>query len=105
MLLDRADAAGDTTCPVTRTCSERSRCCSPTTCWPTAGRSAATSIGCGATIDRIDVSPLGAGALAGSSLPLDPELHRRPARLRDRVRELARRRVATATTSPRRCSI
>ena len=27
-----------------------------------------------ATIDRLDVSPLGAGALAGSSLPLDPEL-------------------------------
>ena len=26
-----------------------------------------------ATIDRLDVSPLGAGALAGSSLPLDPE--------------------------------
>ncbi len=27
-----------------------------------------------ATIERLDVSPLGAGALAGSSLPLDPEL-------------------------------
>jgi argininosuccinate lyase len=26
-----------------------------------------------ATIDRLDVSPLGAGALAGSSLPLDPD--------------------------------
>jgi argininosuccinate lyase len=27
-----------------------------------------------ATVERLDVSPLGAGALAGSSLPLDPEL-------------------------------
>ncbi len=26
-----------------------------------------------ATVDRLDVSPLGAGALAGSSLPLDPD--------------------------------
>ena len=26
-----------------------------------------------ATRDRLDVSPLGAGALAGSSLPLDPD--------------------------------
>jgi argininosuccinate lyase len=27
-----------------------------------------------ATVERLDVSPLGAGALAGSSLPLDPEM-------------------------------
>src|ERR1019366_6691151 len=26
-----------------------------------------------ATVERLDVSPLGAGALAGSSLPLDPD--------------------------------
>ena len=32
-----------------------------------------TSTGCVATVDRLDVSPLGAGALAGSSLPLDPD--------------------------------
>ena len=43
-------------------------------------------------IDRIDVSPLGAGALAGSSLPLDPDAHRRRPRVRPRVRQLARRR-------------
>ena len=35
-----------------------------------------------ATIDRLDVSPLGAGALAGSSLPLDPARTGRAARLR-----------------------
>jgi argininosuccinate synthase len=60
------------TCPATPTCSGPSPCCSPTTCWPTAGRSPATSTGC-STPGAADVSPLGAGALAGSSLPLDPD--------------------------------
>ena len=32
-------------CPGARTCSTRSRCCCPTTCWPTRGRWCATSIG------------------------------------------------------------
>ena len=41
---------------------------------------------------RLDVSPLGAGALAGSSLPLDPDGDRRRPRLRRRLRQLARRR-------------
>jgi argininosuccinate lyase len=44
-----------------------------TTCWPTAGRWPATSIAARHAGPRIDVSPLGAGALAGSSLPLDPD--------------------------------
>ena len=42
---------------------------------------------------RADVSPLGAGALAGSSLPLDPDGDRDRARVRPPVRELARRGV------------
>ena len=45
-----------------------------------------------ATVARLDVSPLGAGALAGSSLPLDPAATAADARLRRRVRELPRRR-------------
>ena len=39
---------------------------------PRLGARPATSTGCADTIRRLDVSPLGAGALAGSSLPLDP---------------------------------
>ena len=42
-------------------------------------------------LDRIDVSPLGAGALAGSSLPLDPDFTAARLGLRRSVRELARR--------------
>jgi argininosuccinate lyase len=34
------------TCPATPTCSGPSRSCSPTTCWPTAGRWPATSTAC-----------------------------------------------------------
>ena len=97
------------TCPATPTCSAPSRCCSPTTCSPTAGRSAATSTGLLATIERLDVSPLGAGALAGSSLPLDPGVHGRGARLRPAVRQLARRGRRSrlrrrGAVRPRRCS-
>ena len=61
------------TCRATRTCSVPNRCCSLTTCSPTAGRSLATSTGSSTRSTRVDVSPLGAGALAGSSLPLDPD--------------------------------
>ena len=42
---------------------------------------------------RLDVSPLGAGALAGSSLALDPDWCRRRPRVRRPLRELPRRRV------------
>ena len=65
------------TSPATPTCSGPSRCCWPTTCWPTAGRWPATSTGWWPRSNGSNVSPLGAGALAGSSLPLDPELRGR----------------------------
>ena len=57
-----------------------------------------------ATVARLDVSPLGAGALAGSSLPLDPAYTAAALGFAAAVRELARRRAATATSWPRRCS-
>ena len=56
------------------------------------------------SVVRMDVSPLGAGALAGSSLPLDPDGVADDLGFGEPVRELARRRVATATSWPRRCS-
>ncbi len=42
-------------------------------------------------LERIDVSPLGAGALAGSSLPLDPDFTARKLGFCGALRELARR--------------
>ena len=61
------------TCPATPTSSGPSRCCSPTTCSPTAGRSPATSTGWSPPSTG-STSPRSApGALAGSSLPLDPD--------------------------------
>ena len=53
---------------------------------------------------RLDVSPLGAGALAGSSLPLDPAGTADDLGFAGAVREQPRRRRATATSSPSRCS-
>ena len=64
--------ADDVYCPATRTSSARSRCCSRTTSSRTSGRSRATS-NVGRRLRAADVSPLGAGALAGSSLPIDPD--------------------------------
>ena len=62
------------TCPATPTSSGPSRCCWPTTSWPTAGPWPATSTGSlDARAPRSTCRPLGAGALAGSSLPLDPD--------------------------------
>ena len=92
------------TCPATRTCSAPSRCCSPTTCWPTAGRSARDVDRLLDAIERLDVSPLGAGALAGSSLPLDPAFTAARARLRAPRSRTRSTPSATATSSPRRCS-
>ena len=57
----------------------------------TAGRSPATSTASSTSIDRVNVSPLGAGALGGSSLPLDPDGRGGGARLRRPFRELPRR--------------
>lgn len=56
-----------------------------------------------ATVDRLDVSPLGAGALAGSSLPIDPVGN--AADLGSRRRStIPSMRSATATSWPRPCS-
>ncbi len=79
------------TCPATRTCSARSRCCSRTTCSRTSGRSRATSTAGATRSARADVSPLGAGALAGSSLPLDPDAAAGELGFAAPLRELARR--------------
>ena len=46
---------------------------SPTSSWPTYRPSPATSTGCATGTSGPPSSPLGSGALAGSSLPLDPE--------------------------------
>ena len=59
-------------CRAAPTCSTPSRCCSPTTCSPTPGRCCATSTGCGTGTRARPRSPYGSGALAGSSLGLDP---------------------------------
>ena len=44
----------------------------PSPARPRLGARPATSIGCSPRVERLDVSPLGAGALAGTSLPIDP---------------------------------
>ena len=55
------------------TSSRPSRCCSPTTCSPTSRCSSATAAGSPTRARRLNVSPLGAGALAGAGYPLDRE--------------------------------
>ena len=69
----QADGAPATRrCPAAPTCSTPSRSCSRTTCSRTRGRCCATS---SAAVDwdaRAARSPYGSGALAGSSLGLDP---------------------------------
>ena len=54
---------------------------------------------------RAALSPLGAGALAGSSLPLDPEAVAAGARLHRADGQLDRRRRPTATSSPSSCFV
>ena len=80
------------TSPASPTCNGPSRSSSLTTCSPTAGRLARDVDRLLATIARLDVSPLGAGALAGTSLPIDPAMRGRGPRIRRGVRQLARRR-------------
>ena len=89
----RARPAPTCTCPATRTSSGRSRCCSRTTCSRTSGRSPATVERCATRSRRADVSPLGAGALAGSSLPLDPDGTAADLGFAAALRQLARRGV------------
>ena len=50
--------------------------------------------------EAADVCPLGAGALAGSSLPLDPDWVAAELGFAPPLRELAGRRLPTATTWP-----
>ena len=60
-------------CPARRTSSRPSRCCSRTTCSPTSRCSSATAAASRDARRRLNVSPLGAGALAGAGYPLDRE--------------------------------
>ena len=60
------------TSPATPTCSGPSPSCSPTTSWRISGRCRATSTVWPTPSTGPTCSPLGAGALAGSTLPLDP---------------------------------
>ena len=60
-------------CPARPTSSRPSRCCSRTTCSPTSRCSSATAAGSADARRRLNVSPLGAGALAGAGYPLDRE--------------------------------
>ncbi len=59
-------------CRAAPTCSTPSPSCSRTTCWPTCGRCCATWTRWRDWDRRAAVSPYGSGALAGSSLGLDP---------------------------------
>ena len=92
------------TCRATRTSSGHSRCSSRTTSSPTSGRSPATSTAGATRSARADVSPLGAGALAGSSLPLDPDGDRAPTSGSPGASTTRSTRCPTATSWPRRCS-
>ena len=72
-LAQRARRPATSTCRATPTCSGPSPCCWPTTCWPTGGPWPATSTASSRPSTASTSRPLGAGALAGSSLPLDPD--------------------------------
>ena len=58
-------------CRATRTCSRRSRSSSRTICSPTSRCWRATTAGSPTARRRADVLPLGAGALAGTTFPID----------------------------------
>ena len=92
VLLRRADDDDRRrTSRATRTCSGRSRCCSRTICSRTSGRWPATSTA-GATASSAPTSRRSARARSPArACPLDPDVRRRRARVRDAVRELARR--------------
>ena len=60
-------------CRARPTSSPPSRCSSPTTCWPTSRCSSATGAASPTRARRLNVSPLGVGALAGAGYPLDRE--------------------------------
>ena len=58
-------------CPAPPTSSRPSRSSSGTTCWPTSRCSSAIAAGWPTPGRRLNVSPLGSGALAGAGYPLD----------------------------------
>ena len=60
--------------PATRICNGRSRSIWRITCWPTSRCWSATRQRLQECLARVNVCPLGSGALAGSTLPLDREL-------------------------------
>ena len=60
-------------CPAGRTSNTRSRCCWPITWPPTCRHFPGTWTGCATGTAGHAVSPYGSGALAGSSLGLDPQ--------------------------------
>ena len=66
-------ARGTRSCPGTRTSSRPSPSSSPTTCSPTSRWPSATAARLADARRRANVSPLGAGALAGAGYPLDRE--------------------------------
>ena len=84
-----ATATPASSCPATRTCSGPSRCWPPTTGWPTARSSSATASGWPTAAGASNVLPLGAAALAGTTLPIDRRARGRGARLRGRRRPTA----------------
>ena len=69
-LVSRAGSTGRRSCPATPICSERSRSPSPITCWPIAKCCGGITPGY-VTYRRTDVCPLGSGALAGTTFPID----------------------------------
>ncbi len=79
MLAARAGGAGRAgaatwSSRATRICSGRSRSIWRITCWPTWRCWSATAQRLQECLARVNVCPLGSGALAGSTLPLDREL-------------------------------
>ena len=105
VLLDRADEAGDAYLPgLHAPAAGAAGAAGAPPARPRLGARAATSTAARRARAALDVSPLGAGALAGSSLAARPRRHRRRPRVR-RPRSTTRStRSATATSSPRRCS-
>ena len=78
---------------------------SATSCSRTCTPSPATSTGCATGTAGPRCRPLGAGALAGSSLPLDPEAVAAELGFARAVRQLDRRGRPTATSSPSSCFV
>ena len=86
-------------CPATRTCSGPSRSWPPITSWPTSRSSSATATGLRDAVEaRRTCLPLGAAALAGTSLPIDRESVAKELGFADVAAQQSRRCPATATS-------